>query len=93
MTLLSAVAFSSFLLENNDLFSAKLTYDLTGNLGLCQHWRTNFGIAFAADKKHIRQNYFSPTAPSSFSILTISPSDTRYCLPPVLITAYFIRIS
>src|SRR6266511_3531424 len=36
---------------------------------------------------------FSPTSPGSFSTLTTSPSDTRYCLPPVLITAYFIGIS
>ena len=58
MTLLAAVAFSPFLLEYNDLFSAKLTDNLTGNLGLGQHWRANFYVALAADKKHIRQDYF-----------------------------------
>ena len=31
---------------------------------------------------------FFPGSTSSFSILSVSPSDTRYCFPPVLITAY-----
>src|SRR5581483_10783341 len=35
----------------------------------------------------------SPTSPASFSTLTRSPSATRYCLPPVRITAYFIGFS
>src|SRR5262245_56094438 len=30
----------------------------------------------------------SPTFPGSFSTLSLSPAATRYCLPPVLITAY-----
>src|SRR5262245_53428868 len=30
----------------------------------------------------------SPTLPGSFSTLSLSPAATRYCLPPVLITAY-----
>ena len=29
-----------------------------------------------------------PTATGSFSILSFSPAETRYCLPPVLTTAY-----
>src|SRR3990172_13154624 len=32
-----------------------------------------------------------PTSPSSFSILRRSPCETRYCLPPVRITAYIGR--
>src|SRR5882672_1248661 len=29
-----------------------------------------------------------PTAAASFSTLSFSPAETRYCLPPVLTTAY-----
>src|SRR5206468_8318890 len=31
-----------------------------------------------------------PTAAASFSILSFSPAETRYCLPPVLTTAYML---
>src|SRR6056297_187077 len=34
----------------------------------------------------------SPTAPSIISTLNRSPSETLYCFPPVLITAYIVDI-
>src|SRR5688572_2009325 len=34
---------------------------------------------------------FAPGSPSSFSTTRMSPGWTRYCLPPVLITAYIVR--
>ena len=33
----------------------------------------------------------APGSPSSFSTTSTSPGLTRYCLPPVLITAYIVR--
>src|ERR1700754_3800514 len=33
----------------------------------------------------------APGSPSSFSTTSRSPGWTRYCLPPVLITAYIVR--
>src|SRR5580704_9852354 len=33
----------------------------------------------------------SPTAPGSFSTRSLSPGSTRYCLPPVFITAYIVE--
>src|SRR5690606_34020223 len=34
---------------------------------------------------------FEPASPSSFSTTMTSPGWTRYCLPPVLITAYMLK--
>src|SRR5206468_7095898 len=33
----------------------------------------------------------APGSPASFSTTIRSPGETRYCLPPVLITAYIVR--
>jgi|SRR6185503_5095014 hypothetical protein len=55
MTVLAAVAFAPLFLENDDLFSAALIDDLTGNFTIGYQWGANLGIAFTADKQNIGQ--------------------------------------
>ena len=46
-----------------------------------------FNFKFSINERSVSNWTLSPVFPTSFSTLSTSPSFTRYCFPPVLITA------
>src|SRR3954464_3469466 len=71
------------------------------------NWFSTFATTLAPLRKGAPKETLSPSpaartfsnvtslpssAPSSFSTSSLSPTETRYCLPPVLMTAYAISL-
>jgi hypothetical protein len=55
--------------------------------GTRNQWRADLDRGAFADHEHLVEEHLAPTSPGSFSTFSLSPAATRYCLPPVLMTA------
>src|SRR5262245_51517238 len=57
MTVLAAIALTSFLFEDQYLLCSSLTDDLAHNLRIGDQWRADLDLAVAPDEQHIGQRH------------------------------------
>ena len=88
MALAFTVVGFSFVFENEDFFAFALLYNFSSNFCAFNYRLADFNISIVNYGKNFVKYYFAAASAFSFSTFNTSPSATRYCLPPVLITAY-----
>ena len=89
MAALPARILAPALLEGDDLGGAVVLDDLGDHLGARNQGLPSLGLSPPTMSTSVNST-LAPASPSSFSMVKTSLAATRYCLPPVFMTAYII---
>lgn len=88
MTLTFTVVGFSFVFENENFVCFAVFNNFSNNFCTFNYGLANLNISIIYNGQNFFKTTSAPTSAFSFSTCRVSPSLTRYCLPPVLIIAY-----